>query len=63
MSRRKKEYRPFSIRMATNIYDRMDKYCENTGVPKTAVIERAINMYLDNYEETQKQLEQLKQNR
>ena len=62
MPRAKKEYRPFSIRMASNIYERMHEYCENTGVPKTAMIERAISMYLDDYEETQKQLKQLKQN-
>lgn len=62
MPRAKKEYRPFSIRMASNIYDRMDKYCEDTGVPKTAMIERAISMYLDNYEETQRQLRRFKQN-
>ena len=62
MPKPKKDSRPFSIRMATEIYDRMEKYCEDTGVPKTAVIERAICMYLDDYEETQEQIKQLKQN-
>lgn len=61
MPKLKKDSRAFSIRMATDIYDRMEKYCEETSVPKTAVIERAVCMYLDDYEETLNQLKQLKQ--
>lgn len=63
MPKVKKDSRAFSIRMATDVYDRMDKYCKETSVPKTAVIERAICMYLDDYEETLNQLKQLKQTR
>ena len=48
--------------MAADVYNRMEKYCEETSVPKTAAIERALCMYLDDYEETQEQLKQLKQN-
>lgn len=59
MAKPKKDARPFSVRMAVDTYDRMDKYCEETGVPKTAVIERAISMYIDDYEEKQEQLKQL----
>ena len=62
MPKPKKDSRAFSIRMATEIYDRMEKYCKETSVPKTAVIERALRMYLDDYEETRKRLKQLKQN-
>ena len=62
MPKLKKDSRAFSIRMATEIYDRMEKYCEETSVPKTAVIERAICMYLDDYEETRAQLKQLRKN-
>ncbi len=50
MSKPKKESHPFSIRMDADIYSRMGKYCEETGASKTAVIERAINMYIDDYE-------------
>lgn len=60
MPKQKKDSCPFSIRMATDIYNRMNKYCEDTGMPKTTVIERAIIMYLDDYDETQEQLKQLK---
>lgn len=62
MPKIKKDSRAFSIRMAAEIYDRMEKYCAETSVPKTAVVERAICMYLDDYEDTRKQLKQLKQN-
>lgn len=61
MPKNKKESHAFSIRMAKEIYERMEKYCEETSVPKTAVVERAICMYLDDYEETRKQLKELKQ--
>ena len=61
MSKPKKDARPFSIRMAVETYNRMDKYCAETGVPKTTVIERALNMYLDDYEETQEKLKHLKE--
>ncbi len=61
MPKPKKDSKAFSIRMAAEIYDRMEKYCKETSVPKTAVIERALCMYLDDYEETREQLKQLKQ--
>ena len=60
MPKQKKDSRAFSIRMATEVYDRMEKYCVETSVPKTAVIEKAICMYLDDYDEKRKQLELLK---
>ena len=44
------------------IYGRIEKYCEETSVRKTAVIERALCIYLDDYDETCKRLKQLKRN-
>ena len=57
MAKQKKESHPFSIRMDVDIYDRMEKYCDETGASKTAVIERAINMYIDDYESKKALLE------
>lgn len=59
MPKPKKDARPFSLRMASEIYDRMEKYCAETGVPKTAIIERALIMYLDDYEKTQERMKLL----
>lgn len=46
MPRKKKEYSTVSIKMEQEIYNRMEAYCVDTGVPKTAVIERAVSKYL-----------------
>lgn len=50
MARPRKDSRPFSIKMDTETYDRLREYCEKSGQPKTVAIERAVNMYIDDYE-------------
>ena len=32
------------------VYERLKEYCEETGQPKTVAIERAISMYIDDYD-------------
>ena len=46
MPRKKKEYSTVSIKMDKEVFELMDAYCEDTGVPKTAVIERAVSKYI-----------------
>lgn len=46
MPRKKKEYSTVSIKMEKEIFELMDAYCEDTGVPKTALIERAVSEYV-----------------
>ncbi len=50
MPRQKKESQPFSIRMNKAIYERLNEYCEESGQSKTVAIERAISMYIDDYD-------------
>lgn len=50
MPRAKKENTPTSFRLATEVYDRLTKFCEESGQPKTVAVERAITMYIDDYE-------------
>lgn len=50
MARPRKKSRPFSIKMEAEIYERLQAYCEESGQPKTVAIERAVNMFIDNYE-------------
>jgi len=50
MSRQKKEYSPVSIKMDKTVFERLQSYSEESGVPKTTVIERAISKYLDEKE-------------
>lgn len=51
----KKEYRSVSFKLDLGICDRLDAYSEETGVPKTKVVERALAMYLDKDSENLKQ--------
>lgn len=57
MPRLKKDNTPTSFRLATDVYERLSKFCEESGQPKTVAVERAINMYIDDYAKKQKILE------
>lgn len=50
MARPRKESHPFSIKMEAETYERLQAYCEKSGQSKTVAIERAVNMFIDNYE-------------
>ncbi len=54
MPRPKKENQPLSLRMELGTYKRLAAYCEQVGQAKTVAIERAINRYIDEYEENEK---------
>lgn len=56
MGRPKKDSKAMSIRLETQLFDRLTKHCENSGQSKTIAIERAITMYIDDYEEKMKKL-------
>lgn len=57
MTKAKKTYTPTSFRLDAEIYDRLVKYCEEAGQSKTTAVERAIAMYIDDYEAKKKLLE------
>ena len=48
-----KEYKPLSVRLDASTYDRLDSYSKESGQPKTVAIERALAMYIDDYEAKQ----------
>ena len=60
MGRPKKDYQATSIRLDTQLFDRLTKFCEDSGQSKTTAIERAIAMYIDDYDEKMKRLNQEK---
>ena len=53
MARAKKENTPTSFRLSTAVYERLEKFCEESGQSKTVAVERAITMYIDDYDEKQ----------
>ena len=54
MNKKKKESVPINVRLDTTINDRLDDYCEEYGVKKTFVVEKALTMYLDKQIEAQR---------
>lgn len=39
-----------TIRMDTQLFDRFSDYCERSGQTKTTAVERALTMYMDDYD-------------
>lgn len=60
MPRAKKDSQPFSIRMDKATFDRLTAYCERIGQAKTIAIERAVNLYIDEYEKKEKIISEVK---
>ena len=54
MARPKKESRPFNIKMSAELYDRLEKYCDEMGQTKTTAVERILADALNRYEENKK---------
>ena len=40
---RKKNNKPFSMRMDSTVYERLEEYCQDTGQTKTTAIERILS--------------------
>ena len=49
MAKKTKESKPFSIRMEKTTFERLETFCTESGQSKTLAIERAVNMYIDDY--------------
>ena len=47
MSRPKKDGKFLNCYMRKDLYERVEKYCEETMIPKTAIVEKAVEEYLD----------------
>lgn len=49
MPRARKESVPISARIEKATFERLEKFCEDSGLGKTVTMERALNMYMDEY--------------
>lgn len=49
MPRAKKESVPISARIEKATFERLEKFCEDSGLGKTVTLERALNLYMDDY--------------
>ena len=49
------------MRIETAIYERLEKFSEESGQSKTFAVERALVAYMDDFEEKQKLLKKLEE--
>ena len=49
MSRPLKDYTPICVKMDNKAHDKLLEFCKETGMSKTATIEKAVEKYIDNY--------------
>lgn len=49
MAKPKKESKPCSLRMEATLYDRLDKFCKETGLSKTTVLEKGVIAFMESY--------------
>ena len=59
MARPKKNGTYLNVCIETSIYEKLEKLCVDAGQTKTIVVERALSVYLKNYEDRQKWLKEL----
>lgn len=50
MAQNKKQFKLHSIKLDAELTKRLEAFCKNTGLTKTAVIERGISQYMDIYD-------------
>lgn len=59
MGRPKKNGTYLNICIETPIYERLEALCEDAGQTKTVAVERALKLYLDDYEKKQQKLKEM----
>lgn len=57
MPKPRKPHVSFTMKLEIGISQRLSDYCGQTGITKTAAIEKAITMYLDRCEEDRRLIE------
>ena len=60
MARPKKDSQVVNLNIERSIYDKFVEFCDNTGLTKTVVVERALEMYIDAMNENTEKLIQNK---
>lgn len=59
MARPKKNGTYLNVCIETPIYERLEALCNDAGQTKTVAVERALFIYLDDYEEKQQLLKEI----
>ena len=51
VARAKKDNVPVSVRLEKGIFEKLSRFCEDSGQPKTVAVQRALEMYINDYYE------------
>ena len=62
MARPRKNGKYLNVCIEAPIYERLEALCDDAGQTKTVAVERALTLYLDEYEEKQKMLKEMESN-
>lgn len=49
MTQHKKDAKILNIKLATPVHDKLQQFCNENGVTKTAAVEKILDQYLDEY--------------
>ena len=49
MSRTKKDDKMLNIKLAKDVSDELEAFCEETGVTKTVAVEKILHQYFEEY--------------
>ena len=59
MARPKKNGTYLNVCIETTVYERLEIFCNDAGQTKTVAVERALQLYLDDYDDKQRKLKEL----
>ena len=49
MSRTKKDAKMLNIKLAKNVSDELEQFCDETGVTKTVAVEKILHQYFEEF--------------
>lgn len=52
MPKPKKDWKALNIKIQSEVYERLEKYCEETGLSKTVAVERILSKVFKEHEES-----------
>lgn len=53
MSKPKKDWKALNIKIQSEVYEQLEKYCEETGLSKTVAVERILSKAFKEHEKTE----------
>jgi len=51
-----KDSKAITVRLDSKLFDKLNEYCEKSGQTKTTAVERALAMFIEDYNEKMKKL-------